>query len=290
MNPEYLYTEIDGHLMHRIIMHPNPGTPLRAACIFNHGQGDYGERYLDVLHPFTERGIRCIVTDLLGHGRSPGKRGHTGSIPHMDAVIRSNIEATDSLPYGIAGHSMGGLLTLRHLTLALQDKLQRPEFCWVNAPLLRPGNKHSDTFISFVGKLSQMIPRFTIHTGVTPDMCRHGEDPKGKMPKDPAQLGHQRVSLGWGIDLLKMEEHVHNYLPNFTDALPFLFTQGGSDEVCPAAFARKFFDQLKLSNRHYHEFADMRHETFAEPNRDRLFQTLAKWIDAIALPELHSIA
>lgn len=266
-------------------MHPNPGTPVRAACIFNHGQGDYGERYLDVLHPFTERGVLCIVTDLLGHGRSPGKRGHTGHLNHMDSVIRSNLEAAHGLPVGIAGHSMGGLLTLRHLTLSLQGKLPVPEFCWVNAPLLKPANKRSKAFISLVGKVASVVPRFTIHTGVTPDLCRHGEDPDGRMPKDPASLGHQQVSLGWGMELLAMEEHVHRLLPTFKNDIPFLYTQGGSDAVCPAEYARQFFHTLKLSNRTYHELAGMRHETFAEPDRERLFKILNEWLNGIRLPD-----
>ncbi len=72
-------------------------------CIFTHGQGDYAERYVEVLHPFTERGIRCILTDLPGHGRSPGKRGHI-RLDQIDDVIHYNLKLAGKLPVGIAGH------------------------------------------------------------------------------------------------------------------------------------------------------------------------------------------
>lgn len=280
MNVEFNHINIDGHLMHRTIMRPNPGTQERAACIFNHGQGDYGERYLDVLHPFTERGITCIITDQLGHGRSPGTRGHVGTADFTDKIIASNLTAADGLPTGIAGHSMGGLLTLRHLTLSLSGKLPMPEFCWVNAPLLHPGSTKKPWFVALVRQIAKIAPSPTIHTGVTADMCRKGAAKNRKLPKDPAALGHQRVSLGWGTELLEIARFVHHHLPDSTAAIPFLLTQGEEDTVCPASFAQSFFEKLRLPNKSYREFPGMRHETFAEANRKRLFKTVAEWLDA----------
>lgn len=279
MNVEHQHIEIEGHLMHRTIMRPNPNTPERAACIFNHGQGDYGERYLDVLHPFTERGITCIITDQLGHGRSPGNRGHVGNLDFTDKLITSNLAAAGNLPIGIAGHSMGGLLTLRHLTLALQGKLPMPEYCWVNAPLLHPANGRKPWFIKLVRQIARLAPTFTIHTGVTPNMCRQGEEETGKLPKDPAALGHQRVSIRWGIELLKAEVLVQNNLPIFENNIPFLYTQGGEDIVCPPPLAQRFFKKLHLPNKTYQQYPNMRHETFAETEREKLFETIATWLD-----------
>lgn len=277
MITESSHIQIGKDRLHRIIMHPDKGIDATRCCIFTHGQGDYAERYIDVLHPFTDRGIRCIVTDLQGHGRSSGKRGHIASTDQIDAVIDSNMKQTDGLPTGIAGHSMGGLLTLRHLALGLEGTLPAPEFCWVNAPLLHPRGDRPDWYVRMATLLASITPSTTIHTGVSPEMCRLEDG--AKLPKDPMSLGHQRVSLGWGTELLKIEEFTHSTLTNIPYLHPFLFTQGTDDEVCPAHEAERFFELLPFTKKQFTAFPEMRHETFAERRREELFTVVGEWID-----------
>lgn len=277
--------QIEGHLLHRTIFDPENQEP-KMACIFSHGQGDFSKRYADVLHPFTERGIRCISMDLLGHGLSPGKRGHCGNLELIDHVIQSNLELIEGLDYGIAGHSMGGLLTLRHLTLALENKLPMPKFCWVNSPLLQPAHGRTERFIKMARFLAKRAPKFTIKTGATPELCQStavGPSTKVTQGELKQRLGHQRISLGWGIELISTSEFISQNLPQSNDNIPFLFTQGDTDYICPHAIAEDFFEQLNLPNKSYHLFENMRHETFAEPNNEELFTTISNWL------ELHSI-
>lgn len=283
MRAEFSNITIDGVRLHRMTLHPPKNVPEVGACIFSHGQGDYAERYQDVLHPFTERGIRCIATDLQGHGRSDGKRGHVGSTSFIDQIIQSNLAATESLPTGIAGHSMGGLLTLRHLALSLTGALPMPEYCWVNAPLLYPANGRSDWFVRLALFFASITPLTTIHTGVTPDMCRLPDGCDGKLPKDPFALGHQKISLGWGTHLLKISEMMHQVLSSKVYSKPFLFTQGTADVVCPPDLAQSFFNKLNWPDASFKSFEGMRHETFAESGREQLFSTIGEWLDASSI-------
>lgn len=274
---DYGYVNIDGHRLHRIVVHPPAGIEERAACIFSHGQGDYSERYADVLAPFSERGIRCIATDLQGHGRSPGRRGQVGKLSLVDRVIESNLAACDGLATGIAGHSMGGLLTLRHLLRALDGELEEPKFCWVNAPLLDPADGRSRWFVEGARLLAQIAPNLTINTGVSPEMCRSNAE--GEPSPTESELGHQRISLGWGVGLLEMAASVTGRLPTKTLIHPFLLTQGSADQVCPAKYAAALYDKLDWPNKQYTSFTGMRHETFEEANKQELFDTVAEWLD-----------
>ena len=138
---------IQGQLLHRITLNPEDGVMVKGCAIFYHGQGDYAERYSEVLAPFTENGIRCVVTDLLGHGYSPGRRGHCGDVTLLDAVIHNTLQSFNGLPYGVMGHSMGGLLAARHLVLSGQGKLDPPAWAWLNAPLIRPSQHRSRLFL-----------------------------------------------------------------------------------------------------------------------------------------------
>ncbi len=246
-------------------------------CIFTHGQGDYAERYVEVLHPFTQSGIRCILSDLPGHGRSGGKRGHL-RLRDIDALIQHNLALAGSLPVGIAGHSMGGLLTLRHLALSLKGELAQPAFCWVNGPLLKPANGHPDWFVGIAKKIGKLLPRTTIDTKVTAEQCNRGEPGDDRVPK-LGDLAHQRVSLGWGSQLIEISEFVHETLTSHHYPNPFLLTQGLEDQICPPEFSRQLFQELEWPQKQWTGLEGMRHETFAEPHRQLLFDTVSDWVE-----------
>lgn len=261
-------------------MEPPEGINVRGICLFTHGQGDHSERYTEVLHPFTQRGIRCIAFDLRGHGRSPGKRGHVGKMSFIDAVIAKGIEMAGNLPYGIAGHSMGGLLTLRHLTLALEGQLPMPQFCWVNSVLLSPTHNKPGWFIRSAKILAKFHPSFIVKTGATSELCQTPNAGNGELTvRDPDHPGHQCISIGWGVELIKTADFVEKKLPQMISGIPFLYTQGGTDLICPDPLAEKFINSLKLTNKTYKLFPNMRHETFAEPDHQDIFDSVDQWLD-----------
>lgn len=274
---------VDGHLLNCTVMDPisiDDSVSPAGVCLFTHGQGDYTERYTEVLHPFTERQIRCIAFDLPGHGDSPGRRGHVGNLSLIDAVIAKGLEMAGDLPYGIAGHSMGGLLTLRHLTLALQGHLPKPDYCWVNAALLSPAENMSDAFVKCAKLLSKIYPWLMVKTGTSPDLCRT-ESPDTPHVRKPGvkKSTHQRISVKWGVEVIKASEFVRDNLLKMESNIPLLYTQGGTDFICPDHLASSFFSKLNFTDKTYKLFPEMRHETFAEPQREDLFSKIGTWLD-----------
>jgi len=284
MRVESQQVEVNGHSLHRVTLHPEPSVPLRAVAIFYHGQGDYADRYPDVLEIFTKHGIRCIITDMLGHGHSPGVRGHVGDECMLDAVLHSSLKEVGDLPYGVMGHSMGGLLALRHLVLAGKGLLPNPKFSWVSSPLVKPEGGRSAMFRRAVGWLSLLFPRFTISTGVTAAMCRvteGDEKPSKEKPKHP--LWHRRVSLGWGIFLIQTSEWIHASADHASKHVALLMTQGSDDFVCPPEKSRYVFDQLGCRNKTYLEIEGMLHEPFSGVGKSTLYEALENWLDELSI-------
>lgn len=276
---------IKGYLLHRLVLHPDVDVPVRAAAMFYHGQGDYGERYGDILGDFTRRGVRCFVTELPGHGLSPGRRGHCGDTALLDAVVADSLKAMNGLPYGVMGHSMGGLLATRHLVLAGLGRLPVPVFCWLSSPLMVPSKRRS-AFVRFLIRwLSPIMPSLTVSTGVVPVMCRvKSEDNEGGVPEASLsppkhRLWHNRVSMGWGACLLDYERLVASSLESIPKEVPLLFTQGELDPICPAETAREYFSRLPNEAKDYHEFPEMLHEPFRGEGSERLFAVLEEWLD-----------
>jgi lysophospholipase len=272
--------KIQGHLLHRVTLNPEDSVSVKGCAIFYHGQGDYADRYADVLAPFTENGIRCVITDLLGHGYSPGRRGHCGDEALLDAVIHNTLQSFEGLPYGVMGHSMGGLLAARHLVLSGQGKLPPSSWAWLNAPLIRPSNNRSRVFLKIVKLAAFLFPELTITTGVTSEMCRVKVDSEGGVPQKRVRhpLWHQRISLGWGAVLLNSEELIQKEVFKMDCDCPILVTQGGDDLICPAEITQKFFESLPQTDKKYVEFEDGLHELFSEDGNERLSSVLREWL------------
>ncbi|MGB2091680.1 MAG: alpha/beta fold hydrolase [Akkermansiaceae bacterium] len=296
MREETLRKKIGRHSLHRLIIHPAEGVETTAEAIFYHGQGDYAERYLDILHPFVDRGIRCTITELPGHGYSPGVRGHGGDVSLLDAVTHStldDIKARGDLPYGVMGHSMGGLLAARHLVLAGQGVFPNPSFAWLSSPLVDPGMGRHPFFLKTARILAPVLPGLTFSTQVKPENFKRLMDdeivPAGAVYEKPScitrsELWHNRVSLGWGISLLDFAHLLRSRLPDICSEIPLLCTQGTQDMVCPAPLTRDLFERLPNRNKRYEEIEQLRHEPFSGEGSERLFKALEEWLESPGMP------
>ena len=293
MREEFLRTEINGRTLHQLVIHPADDVSACAQAIFYHGQGDYAERYLQVLHPFVDRGIRCFITELPGHGRSPGTRGHCGDAKLLDAVIENTLHyfnQSEKLPYGVMGHSMGGLLAARHLVLAGQGKLPTPNFAWLSSPLVNPSRGRRPAFLRMARLLAPVIPGLTFSTHVKPENFSAGYN-EGGIDDDAAdgvcitkhKSWHNRVSLGWGTALLDFANFIHENAKDAPFETALLCTQGKQDWVCPAGLTKNFYDLLVLKNKRYEEIEQLRHEPFSGEGSEYLFHALDAWLDSLGL-------
>lgn len=256
--------------------------------MFYHGQGDFAERYTEVLHPFTDRGVRCIITDLPGHGYSPGKRGHSGNQMVLDSLILDGLAEADGLPCGIGGHSMGGMLAVRHALLVKRGVLPELAFLWLSSPLLKPSLRVPAWQLKLIPLLAPLMPSLTIPTGVTREMCRDDHDGGDEESSAPRfQLWHGKVSIGWGSFLLEEEQKINRELRGepWKAAPQILITQGADDPVCPPSYGREFSSLLaKLAGQQcvsYQEIEGVLHEPFMGEKSYRVFAVLDDWLDGV---------
>lgn len=288
MKSESINISISDHNLHRVVMSPDDGVPVNAVLIFYHGQGDYAERYADVMHAFTQRGVRCVVTELPGHGRSLGRRGHCGDEALLDTITQSTVDnyvTPELFPYGVMGHSMGGLLAARHIVLAGMGQLPSLSFAWLSSPLANPTNGRTPRFVKMVKIFARLLPALTISTKVRSADCRIPSEPEQAATK-PAnsgkhQLWHDRVSLGWGASLIGFAEFVNANIRKIAVDLPILITQGSDDTVCPADQTRKLYEAIPSEKKEYLELEGMLHEPFKGEGSKQLFAGLEAWLDDV---------
>lgn len=270
--------EVGGHSLRWHRWH-NEETELKGSFFLLHGQGDYSERYQELAQFFLQEGIALIACDLPGHGLSPGKRGHIPSWEIARQVTEEGLAegraAAPGCPVGLGGHSMGGLLVL----FLLGELEKGPDFSWISSPLLKPEAGQPNWKPLLLRPLSHLLPKLTIATGVSSDLCRAPSE-KEERPEHLSQF-HSRLSLHWGRILLELSEVVRTQPERIPPKLPLLLTQGLSDQICPSQYCEEFVARLPGDGVQLNLYPDARHEPFADECKGQLFSDFQTWLEKI---------
>lgn len=136
---ETTWTTPDGHAVRRIDW-PAPRGRAKGSILFFPGRGDFYEKYLETLDHWHARGWHVTAADWRGQGASGrlGKDPYTGHIDDFSTWIDDlagfweEWRAATPGPHVLAGHSMGGHLTLRAAAEGRVD----PDALLLAAPML----------------------------------------------------------------------------------------------------------------------------------------------------------
>ena len=118
------FTAADGE---NLALHEWPvaaDTPLRGLVVLVHGLGEHAGRYGAVAEQLNTWGFAVRGYDHYGHGESAGPRGGLSSDTRLLDDLADMIECTRArlppgLPLVLLGHSMGGLVAARLVSLNL---------------------------------------------------------------------------------------------------------------------------------------------------------------------------
>ena len=269
MKVEESQVRVQGQKLHRLVL--SPEVEPRHGLVFFHGQGDFIDRYPPIFEGFVRAGYRCILTDLPGHGRSPGRRGVVPGLPFIDALLQESLTSLSGKKI-IAGHSMGGLMALRSL-------FQNPntfDAAWISSPLLDPMRQASPLMSKILPIVAKLLPWVTVSTGVRSSDCGDSSGDRGADTQDV--LYHSRVSIGWGKNLRDAAEEVAGQFPKLPSDIPILFTQGDSDPICPLQILADRVSKLPPNRVTLATLKGALHEPFSGSTRETFLDRLNGWI------------
>jgi alpha-beta hydrolase superfamily lysophospholipase len=246
--------------------------------VITHGISEHSECYAPTAEGLVQRGWNVIAWDLRGHGRSEGRRGFVGDFVHYVrdlGYFLLHLERTGRLegPFALIGHSMGGLITLRHL-IDNENPGPRPQAIALSSPLL--GLSLAVPVIKDLAAkmMNRILPSFTMHNELKyEDLTRDPERLPG-YGQDP--LRHDKISPSLYLGMLSSIEYVKSKADRIR--LPVLIQAAGKEKIVSLSAIREFFPQLASADKKLSVFDESYHEIFNDLDREDVFNELHEFL------------
>lgn len=251
--------------------------PVRGVVLIVHGLGEHAWRYDALALELNSWGFAVRAYDQYGHGESMGQRGALPSDDRLlqdlaEVVDESRARMHDETPLIVLGHSMGGLVAARFVSLGMR----RLDALVLSSPVLDPGLNTFQKLLLAV--LPPLAPNLRVGNGLNPDFISHDPQVVARYKADP--LVHDRISARLAAFIAQGGPATIACAPRWT--LPTLLLFAGDDKLVNPAGSRAFSRAAPTDVVTTHCFETLYHEIFneAEPDREQVLAHLKAWLDA----------
>ena len=281
--------------------------PARAVVQINHGLAEHAARYERFADVLAARGFHSYAHDHRGHGFTtapdapPGRFGTPsggGKVIADVAAIHGLVRAEHpGLPVVVFGHSMGGLIALnyvlRHSTGVHAVAIWNANFSAGLAGRAAQAMLAWEKFRLGSDVPSRLLPRLTFQAWgeriaghVTPfDWLSRDPDEVKKYIDDPLCGWDASVSLWQDLFGFVFCGADDRSFSGIRRDLPINLVGGQKDPATDGGEAVKHLAgrlrRMGFSNLKSTVYADTRHESLNELNRNTIMQDFAEWLDRI---------
>ena len=245
------------------------GEPELGWVVLVHGLGEHSGRYGRLIRELNEVGFAVYTFDWPGHGKSPGKRGHT-SVEEAMEIIDSIIEELSEKPF-LFGHSLGGLTVIRYAETR-PDKIRG---VIASSPALAKSPETPGFLVTLAKFLGKIAPGLVLSNGIKPELLSRNKGAVRRYVEDP--LVHDKISAKLGRSIFVNMELAHIEVGRIK--VPALLLVGTGDVITPPEGSRRLFEKLKVKDKTLREFEEAYHEIFEDPEWGEEFQgTVVEWL------------
>ena len=248
---------------------------LRGVVLLVHGLGEHAGRYEGLASQLNTWGFAVRGYDQYGHGESGGPRGGLPSDARLLDDLADIVDSTRgrmpaTTPLILLGHSLGGLVAARFVSLAL-----RPVQALVlSSPALDPGLSALQKLLLAV--LPKIAPNLRVDNGLDASLISHDPAVVAAYLTDP--LVHDRISGRLARFMADAGPATVALAPKWQ--VPTLLLYAGADKLVNPAGSRAFMAQALLAVVTARCFDDMHHEVFSALQPEPVFAALRQWLDA----------
>jgi alpha-beta hydrolase superfamily lysophospholipase len=250
------------------------GVALRGVVIVVHGLGEHAGRYEQVALQLNEWGFAVRGYDQCGHGESGGARG---SLPTDTRLLDDLADIIDSTrarmrpgtPLILLGHSMGGLVVGRFVSLGLRPV----DGLIMSSPALNAGMNAFQKFL--VSLLPKLSPNLRVGNGVKPQYISHDPAVVAAYRADP--MVHDRISARLARFIADAGPATLALAPQWK--VPTLLMYAGDDRLLNPQGSRDFAAAAPKDVVTSQCFDQLYHEIFNELDAGPVFDALKQWLD-----------
>lgn len=251
------------------------GVRLRGVVILVHGLGEHAGRYDHVARQLNAWGFAVRGYDQCGHGESGGA---PGSLPNDTRLLDDLADIVDSTrarmdqgtPLIVLGHSMGGLVAGRFVSLGIR----KVDALVMSSPALNPGLSAFQKLL--VAVLPKFFPNLRVGNGLNASYISH--DPAVVAAYQADKLVHDRISARLARFIATAGPATVALAPQWK--VPTLLMYAGDDRLIQPQGSRDFAAAAPAALVTAHCFEGLYHEIFNELDAAPVFAALRQWLDA----------
>jgi alpha-beta hydrolase superfamily lysophospholipase len=251
------------------------GAPSRGLVVIVHGLGEHAGRYDHVAERLNSWGFAVRSYDQHGHGESDGK---PGALPSDTFLLDNLAELLDTsrrrmdprLPLVLMGHSLGGLVAARLVSL----NLRKVDGLVLSSPALDAGMNAFQKLL--VSVLPRLAPDLRVGNGLNAQYLSHDAGVVQAYRDDP--MVHDRISARLARFIADAGPAVLASAPQWR--VPTLLLYAGADHLVNPEGSRAFAAAAPPGVVSAHCFEGLYHEIFNEVDREAVFERLKGWLDA----------
>jgi lysophospholipase len=225
------------------------------------------------MNHFANVGYSSIALDLRGHGKSGGSRmfikGVEDYLQDIDAVIKYFDEALQG-PWVMLGHSMGGLVVLRHRQT--RPNPHRNLCCTVlTSPFLGIAAKIPAWKTTLSKLVVGIAPKIAVPTDLDANFISHDKAIVKAYIQDP--MVAKKTTAGWFEAIVKA--HSQAFADQNKTPEPLHILAAGDDRLVSVESTKTFFEGLKPSKEYSLQVLDgWFHEILNETDRETAYLKL----------------
>lgn len=253
-----------------------PETAPKAVVCLVHGLGEHGGRYTYVAETLNQGGYAVLASDLRGHGKTEGKRGHAPSfdafMDDMAILLKNAAQCYSGSPCFLWGHSLGGVLVANYV---LRRKPQLEGVVITSAGFLRTSISNQKAKIQFAKIAGKIIPEMSMPTGLDANKISRDPEVVERYVNDPLVHGVATLAMAkYTIDAIPWAcAHASEW------ALPVLIMHGDGDAIAFVSGSEEFANLIKQDCT-LKIWPGLWHETHNEPEKEQVLAYALGWLDS----------
>ncbi len=258
-----------------------PDSPKRGTLVITHGISEHSECYAKTAESLVHFGWSVYAWDLRGHGRSEGKRGYVRDFDDfardLDAFLKFlNEKKRFDGPFALIGHSLGGLVTLRHV-LTGDFSSPKPAAVSLSSPAL--GVAMKVPVVKDIGArlINRLLPSLTLYNEIRyEDLTR---DPEHLKTYSTDPLRHDKISPSLYLGMLETMESVKAQAGRLK--LPVLIQAAGQERIVSLDAIKEFYSSVRAENKKLIVYDESYHELFNDLDRDKVLEDLNAFLGSV---------